>query len=101
MLTLIILCLFKKDFFVFRVCPDPDVTFFLYTQRNPENPENITIGINSGESNLNETSFDPSKPSKIIIHGYNSDMYLNVLVEIRKGKHYSLLFRTFFSVIGH
>lgn len=69
-----------------RVCPDPDVTFFLYTKGYPENPENITVGTNNWESNLNETKFDPSKPSKIIIHGYNSDMYLNVLVEIRRGR---------------
>lgn len=70
---------------IFRICPDPDVTFYLYTQNNPEIPEKISAGINSLESNLNETAFDPSKPSKIIIHGYNSDMNLPVLVEIRKG----------------
>lgn len=71
---------------IFRVCPDPDVTFHLYTQHNPEIPEKISAGINRLESNLNETAFDPLKPSKIIIHGYNSDMNLPVLVEIRKGK---------------
>nr|XP_023024633.1 inactive pancreatic lipase-related protein 1-like [Leptinotarsa decemlineata] len=66
------------------ICPDPDVTFFLYTKRNPENPEALRIGSDSTVSNLKETSFDASKPTKIIIHGYNSDMNLNALVEIRK-----------------
>lgn len=37
------------------------------------------------ESNFKETRFDPRKPTKIIIHGYNSNMNISALVEIRKG----------------
>ncbi|KAG5898207.1 hypothetical protein JTB14_005587 [Gonioctena quinquepunctata] len=66
------------------ICPDPDVTFFLYTRSNPDNPDALRIGSDPRVSNLNNTSFDPSKPTKIIIHGYNSDMNLSALVEIRK-----------------
>lgn len=48
-------------------------------------PEKITAGINKYESNINETEFDPRKPTKIIVHGYNSDKDLPVLLEIRRG----------------
>ncbi|XP_072380344.1 lipase member H-A-like isoform X1 [Diabrotica undecimpunctata] len=66
------------------VCPDPDVTFFLFTKEQPEYPVPISIGSQRLNSNLNTTYFDPKKPSKIIIHGYNSNMNISALVEIRK-----------------
>ncbi|XP_072380345.1 uncharacterized protein [Diabrotica undecimpunctata] len=69
------------------VCPDPDVTFFLFTKEQPEYPVPISIGSQRLNSNLNTTYFDPKKPSKIIIHGYNSNMNISALVEIRKGAH--------------
>ncbi|KAF7271111.1 hypothetical protein GWI33_015973 [Rhynchophorus ferrugineus] len=65
-------------------CPDPDVTFFMYSTANPENPEQIFMAPHVRETNLDKTAFDPSKPSKIIIHGYNSNMFLNGLTELRK-----------------
>lgn len=69
-----------------RTCPDEDVTFFLYSKSHPEKPEEIKIGPRLFESNLEQTSFDPGKPTKIIVHGYNSNMNLSALVEIRKGR---------------
>ncbi|XP_018564368.1 uncharacterized protein LOC108905824 [Anoplophora glabripennis] len=66
------------------MCPDPDVTFYLYTRFNPEHPEQISVGLERNISNLMDTAFDPSKPSKIVIHGYNSNMHLSALEEIRK-----------------
>lgn len=65
------------------ICPDPDIKFFLYTKSNPKVPEGVRIGSDPHVSNLTSTSFNPKNPVKIIIHGYNSDMYLNVLVEIK------------------
>lgn len=71
-------------YFFYRLCPDRDVTFHLYTRQHPTIPENVYVGADI--SNLTATAFDPALPTKIIVHGYNSDMNLSVLVEIRKGK---------------
>jgi len=35
---------------------------------------------------LQSSNFNFSHPTKLIIHGYNSDMDLDVLVDIRKGE---------------
>jgi hypothetical protein len=35
---------------------------------------------------LRFSNFNSSHPTKLIIHGYNSDMDLDVLVDIRKGE---------------
>ncbi|XP_015838834.2 lipase member H-A [Tribolium castaneum] len=67
-----------------RLCPDPDVTFYLYSKKFQEEPEPVRIGGEPGNSNLSSTTFDPSLPTKIVIHGYNSDRNLNVLIEIKK-----------------
>ncbi|VEN41306.1 unnamed protein product [Callosobruchus maculatus] len=65
-------------------CPSDDITFFLYTKEQPSTAEPIILGSETLESNLRDTLFDPRRPTKIIIHGYNSDMDLSALVEIRK-----------------
>ncbi|XP_030755422.1 pancreatic triacylglycerol lipase-like isoform X3 [Sitophilus oryzae] len=65
-------------------CPDPDITFFMYSTRNPENPEQVYMATHVRGTNLHKTVFDPSKPTKIIIHGYNSNMFLNGLIELRR-----------------
>ncbi|KAJ8966503.1 hypothetical protein NQ317_019648 [Molorchus minor] len=64
-------------------CPDPDVTFYLWNRQHPE-PQPVEVGTRVDHSNLIKINFNPSEPSKIIIHGYNSDMLLNALAEIRK-----------------
>ncbi|XP_015596730.1 lipase member H-A-like [Cephus cinctus] len=77
-----------RDFFIgpclvktIRTCPDEEVTFFLYTQSNPTESQQINVTSNS--SNLINTHFDSTKPTKVIVHGYNSDMQLDSLVAIR------------------
>uniref|UniRef100_A0ABD2WYU5 phospholipase A1 n=1 Tax=Trichogramma kaykai TaxID=54128 RepID=A0ABD2WYU5_9HYME len=77
-----------KDFFIGpclvntnQTCPDPEVSFFLYTRSNSARGHEIIV-TDSG-SNLNETHFDPAYPTKIIVHGYNSDMELDSLVDMR------------------
>lgn len=78
------------------------MTFHLFTKDRQEMPETVTAGIKEYESNINETAFDPKKPTKIIIHGYNSDENLPVLLEIRKGNIISFTDRQIrFGVIGH
>lgn len=59
------------------------MNFFLYTQQHSEVPEYIRVGVDN-YSNLSSSSFDPSLPTKVIVHGYNSDMYLKGIQEIRK-----------------
>lgn len=69
-----------------KACPDENVKFFLYNQQFPEFSQAIKVGDSLADSNLLETLFDPKQPVKIVIHGYNSDMTLGPLVEIRKRK---------------
>jgi len=64
-----------------RVCPDEEVTFFLYTKHNPEEGQQLLV--NDTGSNLANTNFVAALPTKIIVHGFNSDMQLSYLVEIR------------------
>jgi len=44
---------------------------------------------------LRSSNFISSHPTKLIIHGYNSDMDLDVLVDIRKGESLSTGSRRF------
>jgi hypothetical protein len=39
-----------------------------------------------GVKKLRSFNFNPSHPTKLIIHGYNSDMDLDSLVDVRKGE---------------
>ena len=83
-------CLVKNN----TTCPDPEVTFFLYTKQNPESAQQIFV--NETGSNLSETNFLPKSSTKIIVHGYNSDMQLDSLVDIReeylkKEEHHNLI----------
>ncbi|CAD1472999.1 unnamed protein product, partial [Heterotrigona itama] len=78
-----------KDYFIGpclvntnQTCPDKEVTFFLYTQRNPNVSEEIVVTEES--SNLKQTRFKPSRPTKIVVHGYDSDMELSYLVDVRR-----------------
>lgn len=62
-------------------CPDEEVTFYLFTKHNPDEGQQLLV--NASGSNLAETNFVATLPTKIIIHGYNSDMKLYYLVDIR------------------
>ncbi|XP_053971283.1 uncharacterized protein LOC128872516 isoform X2 [Hylaeus volcanicus] len=64
-----------------QTCPDKEVTFFLYTQRNPNDSQQILVDETG--SNLLQTNFTPSNPTKIIVHGYDSSMRLSYLVDVR------------------
>ncbi|XP_032674863.1 uncharacterized protein LOC116845832 isoform X2 [Odontomachus brunneus] len=64
-----------------QTCPDEEVTFYLYTKHNPDVGQQLLV--NATGSNLAETNFVATLPTKIIIHGYNSDMQLSYLVDIR------------------
>uniref|UniRef100_A0A336M620 CSON012680 protein n=1 Tax=Culicoides sonorensis TaxID=179676 RepID=A0A336M620_CULSO len=67
-----------------RACPDSDVKFYLFTRDNPEDRQYVHIDKSIESSNLTESFFDPFKPVKIIIHGYNADMFLTPLIDMKK-----------------
>lgn len=78
----------KRDFFfgpclVHRnqTCPDDEITFFLYTRNNLNS--GFQLFVNDTNSNLHDSYFNSNNPTKIIIHGYNSNMQLDSLVDIR------------------
>lgn len=80
---------FGKDYFIGpclvnsnQTCPDKEVTFFLYTRRNPEAGQQVLV--NETGSNLNVINFVASNPTKIVVHGYDSDMQLSYLVDVRR-----------------
>ncbi|KAI8119938.1 hypothetical protein FF38_07176 [Lucilia cuprina] len=62
-----------------RKCPDKDITFYLYTRKNPSDRQFLHIDDSLNTSNLTNSYYDSKHPSKIIIHGYNSDMFLHPL----------------------
>ncbi|XP_075152328.1 pancreatic triacylglycerol lipase-like [Haematobia irritans] len=68
-------CLWVID----RKCPDKDVTFYLYTRKNPIDRQYIYVDATLQDSNLTQSFFDKNHPSKILIHGYNADMFLHPL----------------------
>jgi hypothetical protein len=77
-----------KDYFVGpclvntnQTCPDDEVTFFLFTKHNPDEGQQLLV--NDTASNLADTNFVATSPTKIIVHGYNSDMQLDYLVIMR------------------
>lgn len=68
-----------------RTCPDKDVGFHLYTRQNPTEAQYIHIDVSLQASNLSQSYFNSRYPSKIIIHGYNANMFLHSLALMKNG----------------
>ncbi|XP_034472619.1 phospholipase A1 member A [Drosophila innubila] len=66
-----------------RSCPDPDIKYFIYTRHNLMDRQSLQIDDTMEKSNLTNSYFNPRHPTKILIHGYNSDMFLNPLQRMR------------------
>lgn len=68
-----------------RKCPDSEVRFYLYTRSNAGDDERQLIHIDDSweMSNLSSSFFMPKQPSKIIIHGFRSDMFLTPLIKMK------------------
>ncbi|XP_053667203.1 pancreatic triacylglycerol lipase-like [Anopheles marshallii] len=71
-----------------RPCPDSDIRFYLFTRSNPDDRQYIHIDETWDQSNLSTSYFNPSHPVKVIIHGYNADMFLTPLINM-KGEYLS------------
>lgn len=74
-----------------RTCPDPEVRFYLYTRSNIDEQQLIHADDTRDASNLSSSFFNPQHPSKIIIHGFRSDMFLTPLHAMKTGE-WSALF---------
>lgn len=68
-----------------KKCPDDDVRFYLYTRKNPADRQFVYIAETWEKSNLSTSNFDPAHPTKIIIHGYNADMFIHPLLQMKDG----------------
>ncbi|KAJ8669677.1 hypothetical protein QAD02_000936 [Eretmocerus hayati] len=68
-----------------KTCPDPEVGFFLFTDAAKADGTGHPIQLNSTGTNiLQMDGFNPNNPTKIIVHGYNSDMQLDALIDARR-----------------
>lgn len=66
-------------------CPDSDIKFYLYTRKNQRDRQYIFVDESWEKSNLSESYFNSNHPVKIILHGYNSDMFLTPLIQMKEG----------------
>lgn len=69
-----------------RQCPDGDIKFYLFTKFNPNDRQLIHAAETWDKSNLSASYFDPELPTKVIMHGFNSDMYLTSLIDMKDGE---------------
>ncbi|XP_017835361.2 LOW QUALITY PROTEIN: phospholipase A1 member A [Drosophila busckii] len=60
-----------------RRCPDADIKYYIYTRHNIMDRQCLHIAETMDKSNLTSSYFNPRHPTKILIHGYNSDMFLS------------------------
>ena len=67
-----------------RKCPDDDVKIFLFTPSNSDDRQPIHVDDTWDKSNISSSHYDPKFPVKVIIHGYNSDMQLTPLIDMRQ-----------------
>lgn len=70
-----------------RTCPDlfNEIRFYLYTRLNVNESQLIHIDSTLSASNLTRSNFNARHSSKIIIHGFRSDMFLTPLYEMKNG----------------
>lgn len=73
-------------------CPNQDIKFYLYTRKNQQDRQYIHVDETWQKSNLSESYFNPNHPVKVILHGYNSDMFLTPLIQMKKGLFVFFLF---------
>lgn len=83
-------------------CQNADIKFYLYTRKNQQDRQLIQIEDTWEKSNLSESHFNPNEPTKIIVHGYNSDMFLTPLIQMKGGLllFHIILVSIFFLAVG-
>lgn len=68
-----------------KKCPDANIKFYLYTRKNVKDRQLVHVDETWESSNISDSYFDANDPIKIIIHGYNSDMFLQPLIDMKDG----------------
>lgn len=63
-----------------RKCSDSQIRFYLYTRSNIDDMQLMEI-----DEDWNDTNFNPHVASKILIHGFRSDMFLEPLYQMKTG----------------
>lgn len=71
-------------------CPDSSISFYLFTRKNPYNGQKVVVYPKW--DNISLSNFNLSHPNKFLIHGYNGDISLGPLMDIKteylsKGEH--------------
>lgn len=61
--------------------PFTDVLYFLYTPQNPDEPQKLEVG--NGDL-LRQSNFDPSRPTRVVVHGWTGDITSKDIQWIRK-----------------
>ncbi|KAI5751328.1 hypothetical protein M8J77_006449 [Diaphorina citri] len=64
-----------------EACPRSEIQFYLFTRNNPNTSE--LVYFSDVYDNVTASSFNRSLPNKIIVHGYNADMNLDILQNIK------------------
>ncbi|RZF36747.1 hypothetical protein LSTR_LSTR005060 [Laodelphax striatellus] len=64
-----------------HTCPDSRISYYLFTRKNPINPQRVVIF--ERWDNISLSNYNVSNPTKILIHGYNGNMFLEPLLEIK------------------
>ncbi|XP_055712258.1 pancreatic lipase-related protein 2 [Phlebotomus papatasi] len=62
-------------------CPHPKINFYLYTRRTQENPDRINV---LNPESFYYTHFNPTHPTKIVIHGFGGGRNFSPSPDIRK-----------------
>lgn len=70
-----------------RRCPDDNIRFYLFTRKNKMDRQLVHVDDSWNKSNISRSNFNPNHPVKIIIHGYNSDMFLSPLIQMKDGQY--------------
>lgn len=71
-------------------CPNQDIKFYLFTRKNAQDRQLIWIDETTDKSNLSNSYFNSNHPTKVIVHGYNSDMFLTPLIQMKEGLYWIL-----------
>ena len=61
--------------------PEKDITFHLFTRTNPDESHVLKI---SDTKNLQSSSFDSEKPTKVIVHGWTDNVNSYWVKDMRK-----------------
>jgi hypothetical protein len=72
-----------------RKCPDSEIRFYLFTRLNIDDMQLINIDDSWEKSNLSASNFNPRVASKILIHGFRSDMFLEPLYQMKNGNSFT------------